>query len=386
MITDITVRGGVYFPKAITTGLIKKAVRFKIIEECNRHTLFQVTFAGHPKYQESFKSGQPMRLLLTSQRGGTRTWHGYVDNFEVAREDDLGPVTKVIGVGVTYPMKQPNDAVLDNKVLDAERSLIRGFGLTPLVRGKDVNRQTLMSGQSAWKTLTDMAKTFDQYVFATGTTINVLQMSEIMNLYYMEAVELTWKGVQGEFRDQDTLRKFQGKIGDNASSLGLLEDRKISHGVDPVSARVTRVDSGTSMFPSYRHSIARSPQNVAAQISGPTVLRKAEAEGRGHGGVVAGKIVKIKGAPPYPYWFVSKVMHNYDLKSGTHDMEMELFQTREMELPYAPNVAQRNVLRTGDGTSCVCKEHLPTLIEINSVMVDGTHDWANGFRWQATPC
>ena len=385
MLTDLTVRGGVFFPKAITTGLINKALRFKIFEECNRHILFQVTFAGHPKYQESFRSGQPMQLLLTSKRAGARYWHGYVDSFEVAREDEIGPVTKVTGVGVTYPMKQPSDEVLDISVLKAERYLIQKFGLTSLVYGKDANRQTPMSGESAWSTLITLAKTYDQYVFTTGTTVNVLQIPDIMNLYAMEAVELIWKGVQGESRDQEALRKFEGKIGDNASSMGLDDDRKISHGVDPASGRVTIMDTGTSMFPSYRHSITRSPANMAAQISGPTVLRKAEAEGRGHGGVSAGKIIKIKGATPYPWWLVSKVMHNYDLKTGDHSMELELLQTADMELPYDSAAAQRNVLRKGDNT-CVCKENRPTLVELSSVHVDGTHDWANGFRWQATRC
>lgn len=387
MIPDLTIRGQVHFPKAITTGLVGRGIRIVVVEEVYKHTLMIAEFAGQPKYaQDAFRSGQPMVALMVGKKGGPRYWHGYVDSLVLDRDDAGMPLTKVIGVGLTYPMKSTTVEVGTGAVTDIQRRLITQNNLVSIVRGPQVIKQVLMAGSTQWQMLCNLAQSYNQYVFTTGSTVNVLPMSDIVDLYKTEAVELVWKGTTGEATDMYALRKFQTRITDNVQPMGMTPDNRIGFGVDPVSSGVTKVETGQSMFASYKRSVARSPQNVVANVLGSTIISKADAEGRGHTGVSAGKLVQIRNSEPGPWWFVNKVIHKFSLEDGDHQMELELYRTAELNMPYVRKPAQRNPHKIGDGDICVCQEYDPELQELQKITVDGTNDWTNGFRWRSRAC
>jgi hypothetical protein len=387
VIPDITIRGSVHFPKAITTGILGRGTTIVVVEECFKHTLIIADFAGHPKYaKDAFRSGQPMVAVMVGKKGGERYWHGYVDSLVLTQSDDGTPLTKVIGAGITYPMKATTVDVGSGSVMDIQRRLIRRHDLASIVRGPDVVRQVLMGGSTDWQMLCELAQAYNQYVFTTGTTVNVLQMSDIVDLYKTEAVELVWKGTDGEARDMYALRKFRTRVTDNVQPMGLSTDNRIGYGVDPVTSGVTRVEIGESMFSTYKRSIARSSQGVVANILGSSVVSRAHAEGRGHTGVSAGKLIQVRNSEPGPWWFVNKVTHKFTLEDGDHAMELELYRTADLNMPSTKKPAQRNPNKQGDYDVCVCQEYDPLLHELEQATVQGTNDWTNGFRWRSRPC
>lgn len=381
MIPELHFRSHALYPGSSVHGFVGPATRVEIIEETGKHTLFLVRHEGHAKFaRESLRSGAPMRVGITARKG-TRIWHGYVDSVTPAETADNMPYTNVVGVGTTYPMKEPAVSVLDG-VVDSERRLIKRAGLVPIVRGPEDARQVLVAGRSQWEVLTETAAQYSQYVFATGTTVNVLQLKDIIDLYQQEAVTLVWSGSAGHMTSPYALRRFRIPQTDNTGGLGLVEDRRIGFGVDPLTARVTVRDEGTSMFPRYQDFIARSFSNVADRFSGSTVSHQAEAEGRGHIGVTAGKLVFIRGSDPGPWWLVQRVSHVFESESNEYEMRLSLLHSADLKnMPKEVFAPQRNIHRKGDSGENVALEMEP-MLHIGKRLVKGSVSWQDSPRWR----
>jgi hypothetical protein len=380
VIPELHQTADVRYPASVTTGFLGAPLRVEVMEECGMHTLLVATHAGHAKYvSESLRSGAPMRASITARKG-TRRWYGYVDSITETVDENSAPMTNVIGVGLTYPLKNPANNVV-GKVLDAERRLIRSAGLVPIVRGPQVDTNVMIAGRSKWAVLAETAQAYSQYLFTTGTTVHVLQMKDIIELYQQEAVTLIWAGAA---RAQPFyLRNFKIPQTDNTGALGVVEDHRIGYGVDPHTARVTMLEEGESMFARYPGYIAQSYGTVVSRMSGSTVTHVATAEGPGLIGVTAGKPIFIRGTDPGPWWLVNSVCHTYDLKENDYSMSLGLHRSVDLaRLSTDVFAPKRNILRVGDNGESVHLENDP-ILHVPDTPVRGQHSWKEAARWRA---
>lgn len=373
MIPELHLRGRVRYPGSVLLGLVSVPTEISIIERVNRHVLFRVRHEGRARYaKEILHSGAPMIVSLTAHKG-TRRWFGYVDSVTEKVEDNV-PHVEVIGVGVTYPMKEPVNYVL-GELVTAERALIKGSGLVPIVRGPNVDKTVVAGGRSQWAVLLDAASQFNQYVFTSGTTVNVLRMHEIVETYLSESIPLAWMGTTGEYMSPWAFHSFDLVRTDN------IVDRRVGYGVDPFTASVRQVDLGESMFGTYPGYVARG--DVTERLSGDPIVARACAEGGGHTGVSAGKIVHVKNTDPGPWWFVERVEHRYVTKDAKYTISTDLMRTREIEkIPFkethTPTV---NTTRLGDNAERVNYENDPILTTWPT-LVKGMTSWKDKARWR----
>lgn len=370
MIPELHIKGRVTYPRSATLGLVGVPKHITVLEACGRHTLFVVTHQGRAKYaQQSLRSGAPMVVDLTAHKGNRR-WFGYVDSV-TEKDDEQGKTTEIIGVGVTYFMKDRADNVL-GAVLPTERDLIKQAGLVPIVRGPDSDKPVLANGRSQWQVLTNTADEYGQYVFSLGTTIHVLRAHHIVEMFKQEAPRLVWRG--NDTVDPWSLATFRAPVTDN------VRDHKIAYGVDPVTASVTNVESGSSMFKSFPGYVAR---RVQEQMSSENLLQSATAEGRGHTEVVAGKLVYIEGSHPGPWWLVDSVTHEYDVEGPNYRMSLELHRTPSViNISDEHRTPRKNLLRRGDNGESVSRENDPKL-DIRPMVLSGAVSWQNRPRWRA---
>jgi hypothetical protein len=383
MIPSLHLRSEVRYPASVTTGFLGGATHLQVLEECGKHTIFVVRHAGHAKYaQESLRSGAPMTVSITSRKG-RRRWHGYVDSVTPYEEPGSNaPYTRVVGVGLTYPLKEPTNVVA-GKVRDGQRQIIRRNGLVPIVRGPDSERQMLLGGRSQWEVLAETAKEYSQYLFTTGTTVHAMQLKDIIDMYRQEAVTLVWMGGAAHSTNQFVLRQFKIPTTDNTGALGVVPDHRIAFGVDPHTARVTQREEGDSMFSRYPGYVAQSYGNVVDRLSGSTVTHVAQAQGTGHIGITAGKPVFVRGSDPGPWWLVNSVCHEYDMEQNAYDMSLELHRAEDLRR-LSPEVfaPERNIHRVGDFGEAVNLENEPVLY-VPPQRVRGATMWREGARWRA---
>jgi hypothetical protein len=371
MIPELHLHGRVTYPRSATQGLIGTALNVSVSEACGRHTIFQVTHKGKAKYaQESLRSGAPMVVDISAHKG-TRRWFGYVDSVTEKDSEEFGKTTDIVGVGVTYFMKDASDYVLGT-LLAAERGLIKRAGLVPIVRGPDSDKPVLSDGRSQWQVLTQSADEYGQYVFTIGTTVHVMRIADIFAMYKMEAPRLVCRGTNTV--DPWSLSSFRAPVTDNVI------DRQIAYGSDPLTAAVTRVESGNSMFRTYPGYVAR---NVQEQMSSESVLQTATASGNGHVEVVAGKPVYIDGATPGPWWLVNSVQHSFDTQKNEYTMDLSLHRTRSvMDVQEKFTAPRKNLNRVGDNGERVNLEQEPKF-EYKPMILKGAMSWASQPRWRA---
>jgi hypothetical protein len=363
----IHLKGRAWYPESDISGIVRRPTNIQIMERVNRHTIYVVRHEGRAEHVgETLRSGSPMVVDLTAHKG-THRWFGYVDSL-TERMGEKTYYTDITGVGLTYPMKEGSHQTYTT-LLEAERLIIKQAGLVPIVRGPKSDKPVLSSGRSMWSTLVETAEPFNQYVFSTGTTLNVMPVVDIIEMYAQEAYTLNYHQA-----DEWALNRFEAPRSDNVTT------KQVGFGVDPLKAGVRSAETADAMFTSYPSVSVRT--GILEQLDVDAIINTAIAEGGGNTAIHAGMLVYVQNVTPGPWWWVTAVTHEFSVVGGTYRMCLELARTRsvaKMSREEAPPT--RNLTRVGDFLERVNLEYNPTLVK-GDTFVKGATTWKTSPVWR----
>ena len=367
MIPLIHLKGRTWYPESDLSGIVRRPTRIQVLERVNKHTIYVVRHEGRVEHiGETMRSGSPMVVDLTAHKG-THRWFGYVDSL-TERMGDKTYYTDVTGVGLTYPMKEAS-LLSYPSLMEAERQIIKQSGLVPIVRGPASDKPVISSGRSLWQTLVESAEPFNQFVFSTGTTLNVMPVKDIIEMYAQEAYTLKYHQA-----DEWALQRFEAPRSDNVTT------KQVGFGLDPLKAGVRQAETQDAMFTSYPTVAVRT--GIIDQLDVDAIINTAIAEGGGNTAIHAGMLVYVQNVTPGPWWFVTAVTHDFSVVGGTYKMCLELARTRSVAAMTRENLPPtRNLTRKGDYLERVNLEYSPTLVR-GDTFVNGTASWKTRPLWR----
>lgn len=389
-------RTAISYPGSDVTGADMTRVKVSVTEEVNKHTLMSVEHAGvFAYYQDTLRSGSPLRVDTWMPLHGSRSWYGYVDsvvpNGEVQtdRGDQAssGLTTEVVGVGITYPLKETSQRVWESTSYSSVvTDLANRAGLVAYTDQDDQLQTIPQGGMSGWQLVNHLGAMSGRLAFTTGSTLNWMRPDSILEAFSGSAPRLRYATtVQEHGRYPGSLRLFEQEWSDNNSHTGQWSTEVSLTGVDPVTGVVAQSTVGQGMFARYLDETARSLGTVGLKAEGTAVASmpmSARIAGVGNPYVAAGRPVYVRKGDFGQWWLVEKVTHTFDAALKSHWMEASLVSSDSF--PTAPPSGFPKVDRSRRVSgACLCREEEPALTSGSPSLVFGAGNWGSLPRWTA---
>lgn len=378
----------VSYPRSDMSGGGQRPTKIVVRQELGMHDVITSTHSGSFDYlYETLRSGSPIQVMAQSKESSVN-WFGYVDS--VQRESMTHDVvaSTVTAVGATYPMKRTRDTVWSGtSVTDLISTMISDAGLSPLVSKVPAKQVVTQAGRSDFEVVRELCAAFGLHLFVTGTTVNVLTVSDILKFYDDTASTLVWSKDKNERAlNPRMLNHFSESASDNNSGLDRWETEYRVAGVDPRTSDVYQRSEGSGMFTNFSGSTARSVMSVdwKSERALSVLGKEASARGLGSPSVVVGKPVYVSSPSGGAWWIVKKIEHVFTPSSGEYRMDALLGARGKMPSHLPSKQPTRNMVR--NAVQCSCSENSPLLKGGSGSLVQGMGSWGQMDRWVARRC